>query len=178
VGLATSFEELQAWQAARELTSQIYSAVREEGFSRDFALGDQIRRAAISTMNNVAEGFDSASRNEFRRFLSYAARSASEVQSCLYVALDQGYLGTERFHILYGQSERVRRLCRSLSSYLAKGRKGDIIREPSASYNEQPHAQDHTRTPAHFQIRTPAHPRTRKRAKSHTRTRAHAHTRS
>jgi four helix bundle protein len=81
VALARRFEDLRAWQSARDLTSAVYALARNGEFARDFALSDQIRRAAISTMNNIAEGFDSASRAEFARFLRYAARSASEVQS-------------------------------------------------------------------------------------------------
>ena len=80
MGLVTRFEDLEVWQQARKLTADVYLVADGSALSRDFVLGDQIRRAAISTMNNIAEGFDSASRFEFRRFLRYAGRSASEVK--------------------------------------------------------------------------------------------------
>lgn len=76
-----NFEDLQAWQKARELAGEIYGMTRKDSLSRDFGLSDQIRRAAGSVMHNIAEGFDSGSDAEFRRFLRIARRSASEVQS-------------------------------------------------------------------------------------------------
>ncbi|MFB6273721.1 MAG: four helix bundle protein [Salinibacter sp.] len=82
------FEDIQAWRAARELTRAIYDVTSRSPFSRDFGLRDQIQRASVSIMANIAEGFDSASDQGFIQFLGYALRSATEVQSHLYVALD------------------------------------------------------------------------------------------
>lgn len=82
------FEEINAWIEARKLTKRIYDITNETRFSKDFELKDQIRRAAVSIMANISEGFDSQSNEEFIRFLIYARRSSSEVQSHLYVALD------------------------------------------------------------------------------------------
>jgi four helix bundle protein len=118
VALAERFEDLRAWQAARALTIEVYSLARTEGFGRDFGLVDQIRRAAVSTMNNIAEGFDSASRVEFARFLRYASRSASEVQSCLHVALDQNYITRARFDHAYASAASVRKLSAALTRSL------------------------------------------------------------
>ncbi len=118
MGLVQRFEDLQAWQEARQLTVQAYALTRARGFARDPGLSDQLRRAAVSCMNNVAEGFDSGSRVEFRRFLRYAARSASEVQSCLYVASDQGYVDAQAFTVTYGHAQAVRRLCMGLTRRL------------------------------------------------------------
>ena len=81
------FEEMHAWQSARDLVKLIYGATKQPDFSRDFTLRDQIRRAAISVMSNIAEGFGSGSGAEFIRFLGYARRSVSEMQSQLYAAL-------------------------------------------------------------------------------------------
>ncbi|MGF1484418.1 MAG: four helix bundle protein [Opitutales bacterium] len=86
------FEDLKCWRAARELCRKIYSVSQEGNFSRDFTLCEQMRRAAISAVSNIADGFDSGSEREFLRFLRYSQRSCSEIRAQLYVALDQGYL--------------------------------------------------------------------------------------
>ena len=83
------FEDVKAWQMACELTNLVYKVAASGAFARDFRLKDQIRDAAGSVMHNIAEGFDAGSDAEFIRFLRYSRRSASEVQSQLYVALDQ-----------------------------------------------------------------------------------------
>ncbi len=101
------FEDIEAWQLARELTKQIYEATKEDLFVKDFGLKDQIRRAAGSSMHHIAEGFDGGSNAECIRFLAYAQRSCTEVQSELYVALDQKYLTKERFAELYDLSKRT-----------------------------------------------------------------------
>ena len=101
------FEDIEGWQSARELTRQVYAVTRSGEFSRDFGLRDQITRAAGSTMHNIAEGFDGGSNPEFIKFLRYSQRSCSEVQSQLYVALDQGYLSQEEFDAIYAQAERT-----------------------------------------------------------------------
>lgn len=95
------FEDIEAWQLARELTKEIYVITGAGDFSRDFGLRDQIRRAAGSVMHNIAEGFDAGSDAEFIRFLRYAQRSCTEVQSELYVALDQHYVSEEQFKDLF-----------------------------------------------------------------------------
>jgi len=100
-----SFEEIEDWQSARELTKQVYAITRHGEFARDFGLRDQITRAAGSTMHNISEGFDGGSNPEFIKFLGYSQQSCSEVQSQLYVALDQGYLNREDFDLIYGQAE-------------------------------------------------------------------------
>lgn len=95
------FEEIEAWQVARKLTKEVYAATHQPGFERDFGLKDQIRRASGSAMHNIAEGFDGGSNAEFIKFLRYAQRSCSEVQSELYVALDQKYIDAHQFQELY-----------------------------------------------------------------------------
>ena len=96
-----SFEEIESWQMARELTKSVYSVSKVGGFATDYGLRDQIRRASGSVMHNIAEGFDSGSNPEFIRFLRYAQRSCTEVQSELYVAMDQAYLNEQQFQELY-----------------------------------------------------------------------------
>ena len=87
-----TFEEIDACQKSRELTKQVYRITAEGSFARDYGLKDQIRRAAVSIMSNIAEGFERSGTGEFTQFLATAKGSAGEVRSQLYVALDQGYL--------------------------------------------------------------------------------------
>jgi len=100
----TRFEDIEGWQLARELTGQVYAAAMRGAFAKDFGLRDQITRAAGSSMHNIAEGFDGGSNAEFAKFLRYSQRSCSEVQSQLYVALDQGYITPEEFDAIYQQA--------------------------------------------------------------------------
>ncbi len=97
----TRFEEIEAWQKARELVREVYQCSRTGPLGKDFGLRDQIQRAAVSTMSNVAEGFGRKSDKEFGRYLDIARGSAYEVQSLLYVAKDCGYLDDHSCHNLY-----------------------------------------------------------------------------
>ena len=90
-----NFEDLGIWQTARELASRIFMLTSKEPFSKDFRFRDQIRAAAGSVMDNIAEGFERSSRLEFINFLGIAKDSASEVRSQLYHALDQRYISEE-----------------------------------------------------------------------------------
>jgi four helix bundle protein len=112
------FEDVESWRKARCLTHAIYAITRTGGFERDFALRDQIRRACVSIMSNIAEGFDRGGNREFIQFLSVARGSAAEVRSQLYVALDAGYINQDRFGALRDQSEDVARLMGGLIRYL------------------------------------------------------------
>ena len=112
------FEDIEAWKLAREITVAIYRATDADDFSRDFGLRDQIRRAAGSIMHNIAEGFDAGSNAEFMRFLSYAKRSCTEVQSELYVALDRRYLTQQQFNTLYDQVRLTRAKIGAFIKYL------------------------------------------------------------
>ena len=94
------FEDFIAWQKARKLTRQIYKATNLPAFSRDFGLKDQIRRAAVSIMSNIAEGFERGRPSEFHQFLSIAKGSCAELRSQLYVALDAGYVNEPQFQEL------------------------------------------------------------------------------
>ena len=112
------FEDIEAWQKARELTKAIYALSNDGQFARDFGLRDQIRRASVSIMSNIAEGFSRQSNPEFIRFLSYATASATELQSHLYVALDQGYIDQGAFAELYSQATKVSKLINAFMTYL------------------------------------------------------------
>jgi len=112
------FEDVEAWQAARVLAAAIYDLSKATPLGRDYGLRDQIQRAAVSVMANIAEGFDARSDLEFRRFLGYAYRSATETQSHLYVALDQGYADDELFARLYDQAQTVKKLLNGFIWYL------------------------------------------------------------
>jgi four helix bundle protein len=114
----TRFEDIEAWQLARELTRKVYAATKTGAFSKDFCLRDQIRDAAGSSMHNIAEGFDGGSHAEFARFLGYAQRSCTEVQSELYVALDQGYVSEVEFQALYDDARKTRQKIGGFIKYL------------------------------------------------------------
>jgi four helix bundle protein len=112
------FEELECWQEARKLTKTIYTYTKRSDFAKDFRLSGQISGASISIMNNISEGFDSRSNNEFVRFLTYSRRSCSEVQNCLYIALDQKYILKKEFQSTYKHCEKVRKIIDGLIRYL------------------------------------------------------------
>jgi four helix bundle protein len=112
------FEEIESWKAARELTSKIYSITSKDKFSKDYGLRDQIQRASVSIMSNIAEGFDSRSNKSFINFLNYSYRSTSEVQSLLYVALDLKYLSKEIFVKLFAETDKIQGLIGGLIKYL------------------------------------------------------------
>jgi four helix bundle protein len=117
------FEDLIAWQKARVLTRDVYKATGIGEFSRDFGLKDQIRRAAVSIMSNIAEGFERGRPSEFHQFLSVAKASCAELRSQLYVALDAGYIKDDLFNELMPKATEVGRIIGGLRS--AVGRKRD-----------------------------------------------------
>ena len=125
--IIAKFEEIEAWQLARELTRQVYEVTRRGSFARDYGLRDQIRDAAGSAMHNIAEGFDGGSDAEFIRFLGYAQRSCTEVQSELYVALDQEYLSADEFDALYALAAKTRSKTGAFIRYLrqVESRRGE-----------------------------------------------------
>ncbi|MCX7969911.1 MAG: four helix bundle protein [Armatimonadetes bacterium] len=118
MAIAKRFEDLSVWQEARELVRQIYPLTGSAQFSRDNILRDQIRRAAISVMANIAEGFGRRTNRDFAKFLTQARGSASELQSHLYVALDQGYIEEQTFQQLYEKCDHISRMLQRLITYL------------------------------------------------------------
>ena len=121
----TRVEEIQAWQKARVVTKMIYEMTSEGGFERDFGLRDQARRACVSVMANIAEGFGRRGDREFVRFLNIVHGSACEAQSHLYVAHDLGYLSLKQFDGLYALLSEVARMIYALISHLRGGRGQD-----------------------------------------------------
>lgn len=115
-----NFEDLKAWQKARELAGYVYELTRKDKFSRDFGLRDQIQRVAGSAMHNIAEGFESGSDPEFVRFLKMARRSAGEVQSQLYLALDVSYIIEDERFKAHALATEVKRLINGMMTYLRK----------------------------------------------------------
>ena len=114
------FEDIEAWQKARELTKTIYAVSNDGKFARDFGLCDQIRRAAVSIMSNIAEGFGRGGNKEFIQFLSTAKGSASEVQAQLYVALDANHINNEQFQSLYALAQSTGNMIGGFIRYLQK----------------------------------------------------------
>jgi four helix bundle protein len=114
------FEDIEAWQLARELTRKVYRLTKKLGFTKDHGLKRQIQDAAGSSMHNIAEGFDSETNAEFMRFLRYAKRSCTEVQSELYVALDEEYISANEFKDVYEQARKTRAAVRGFINYLKK----------------------------------------------------------
>jgi four helix bundle protein len=112
------FEDIIAWQEARKLCDDVYSLTRKASFKNDYSLRNQIRRAASSVMLNIAEGFARRSDNGFKHFLYIARGSSAEVQSVLYIALDQKYITSEEFSRLYEKSNEVSRIITGLIKYL------------------------------------------------------------
>jgi four helix bundle protein len=117
----TRFEELYYWQKARELVNIVYNLSNEGRFSKDYDLCRQICRAVGSSMHNIAEGFDAGSDAEFSRFLKIARRSASDVQSQLYLALDRNYITEVQLKETYQLATEAKKLTNSLILYLNKG---------------------------------------------------------
>ncbi len=120
--LVERIEDLRAWQEARKLVKAVYAVTRERPFAADFGLRDQIQRAAVSAMTNIAEGFDCDSHAEFIRFLGYARRSVAEVQSLLYTALDVGYIDQPTFDALSNQCATTKALIGGLLASLRRRR--------------------------------------------------------
>lgn len=115
---AEKFEDLIVWQEARQLRKEVYAAAKNGAFSKDFEMRGQIRAAALSVMNNIAEGFERGSNKEFAQFLNIAKGSAGEVRSILYAALDEDYVTADEFEKLRERSLSVSRRCSKLITYL------------------------------------------------------------
>jgi four helix bundle protein len=125
------FEDIVAWQMGRELASTIYALTKVPVVAKDFAFVDQIRRAAVSIMNNIAEGYERGTNKDFAKFLFIARGSAGEVRSMLYVALDQGLIDQQTFDAYSGQ-------CRQCSAAIwglikALSRTGNWLERPPAT---------------------------------------------
>jgi four helix bundle protein len=116
------FEVFVAWQKARELARAVYDATTKNRFARDFGLRDQITRAAVSIMSDLAEGYERGTRSEFHQYIVVAKASCAEVRSDLYLAHDVGYLNPGHFERLMEQANEVARIVNALRSAVQKRR--------------------------------------------------------
>ncbi|MFA4837325.1 MAG: four helix bundle protein [Dehalococcoidia bacterium] len=130
------FEDINAWQKARDIVTIIYSVTNKGNFAKDYNLRDQIRRASISIMSNIAEGYGRQTDKEFTQFLYMARGSAAEVQSQLYVALDLGYLSKPAFQELYDLAEETMKLVSGFIKYLKSGAKSRVSQKSEALSRE------------------------------------------
>jgi len=128
------FEDLTSWQKARELNRLVYDATKKGAFAKDYGLHEQIRRASVSVMSNLAEGFERGGNREFIQFLSNAKGSCGEVRCQLYAALDEKYVTEPEFKELYERSQEISRL---ISGFMAYLRRSELR---GNKYKEQPTA--------------------------------------
>ena len=126
------FEDLISWQKARELNRLIYQISKNGNFAKDFGLRDQVRRASISVMSNIAEGFERGGDKEFLQFLSNAKGSCGEVRCQFYAALDENYLSEPEFNQLHERCQEVGRLLSGLMAYLRDSElRGSKFKKPA-----------------------------------------------
>ena len=115
-----SFEDLQVWKDSRILVKSIYQLTSDGKFSKDFGLREQIQRASVSSMNNIAEGFERNNNKEYVKFLGYSKGSAGEVRSMLYVAIDLGYISQDSFSVHYQMAINIITQISNFIKYLKK----------------------------------------------------------
>lgn len=130
----TRFEEIEAWKISRQLTNMVYTLGNQTGFNRDFGLRDQMRRASVSVMSNIAEGFESCTDIQSINFLGFARASAGEVPAQLYVALDQRYIADEQFKETYTLAEVCARQIAKFISYLESNPRKRRVSEDETDY--------------------------------------------
>jgi four helix bundle protein len=135
---AKRFEELEVWQRAKELTNLVYSHSSAGAFARDFGLRDQMRRAAVSIMSNIAEGFESQTQVLFIQFLGRAKGSAGELRAQLYIAHEQNYITNDEFKSAYSLAEVCSKQLARLIQYLESQPNTRRVREDEISYDVQP----------------------------------------
>lgn len=130
----TRFEEIESWKTARQLATMIYELSNQQGFNRDFGLRDQIRRAGVSAMSNIAEGFESRTDIQFINFLGMAKASVGEVRAQLYVAFDQKYITEEQFKEAFALAEICARQISKFITYLEANPRKRRISDEDADY--------------------------------------------
>jgi len=127
------FEDIEAWQKARVLTKLIYSLTKQGEIARDFMFKDQLRRAAVSIMANIAEGYERDGNKEFLQFLAIAKGSCGELRSHLTAAHDQRYSTREQYDAAYGNALEVSRMIAGLMGHLRRsGIQGKKYRKPAS----------------------------------------------
>ncbi len=132
---AKRFEELEVWQRAKDLTNLVYKFSTDGSFARDFGLRDQIRRASVSIMSNIAEGFESQTQAVFIKYLAYAKGSAGELRAQLYIVRDQGYITDEEFDQAFSAAEICSKQLSRFIHYLESQPNARRVREEEVAYN-------------------------------------------
>ena len=132
---AKRFEELEVWQRAKDLTNLVYKYSTDGAFSHDFGLRDQMPRASVSIMSNIAEGFESQTQAMFIKYLGHAKGSAGELRAQLYIAKDQRYLSEENFSEMFSLAEICSKQLARFIQYLETQPNARRIREDGAEYN-------------------------------------------
>ena len=127
------FEDLEVWKLARKLTGKIYTLSRAGAFAKDFGFRDQICRAVISIVSNVAEGFERRSNSQFTQFLHIANGSAGEVRAQLYIARDLGYISQKQFQDAYEDIVRIGKMLTSLTRHLCTHPKPSVFAKAAAA---------------------------------------------
>ncbi len=130
----TRFEEIDAWMTARELTRLIYALTDQGDFAKDFGLKNQIQRASVSIMSNIAEGFESRTQAQFLDYLGHAKASAGEVRCQLYIAMDLNYLNQEQFKKVFDLADKASRQIYRFMSYLETHPRSRRVREEGSEY--------------------------------------------
>jgi four helix bundle protein len=130
----TRFEDIEAWKTARESTRKVYAFAEQGRFSKDFGLKNQIQRASVSVMSNIAEGFESRTQAKFIDYLGHAKASAGEVRSQLYIALDLEYVTQEQFDQVFDLADKSSRQIARFMDYLESHPQSRRVREEGSEY--------------------------------------------
>lgn len=137
MGKITRFEDLRCWQEARQLVKNIYQLTAFGKLSKDYGLKDQLQRASVSIMINIAEGFSRYHKKEFIRFLNISQSSASEVKSLLYIICDLEYVEKSKIDHLQSRCEKTKALTLSLLKYVSLQLQTNSISEPLPQYRNK-----------------------------------------
>ena len=130
----TRFEEIEAWKTSRELTRMIYAFTEKGQFAKDFGLKNQIQRASVSVMSNIAEGFESRTQAQFLEYLGRSKASAGEVRCQLYIALDLKYLMQEQFKQVFDLADKSSRQIARFMDYLETHPQSRRVRQEGSEY--------------------------------------------
>ena len=130
----TQFEDIEAWKTARELTRMIYALTEQGQFAKDFGLKNQIQRASVSVMSNIAEGFESRTQAQFIEYLGRSKASAGEVRCQLYIGLDLKYLTEDQFNKMFDLADKSSRQIARFMQYLETHPQSRRVREEGSEY--------------------------------------------
>jgi four helix bundle protein len=130
----TRFEDIEAWKTSRELTHMIYAFTEQGQFAKDFGLKNQIQRASVSVMSNIAEGFESRTQAQFLEYLGRSKASAGEVRCQLYIALDLKYLAQEQFKQVFDLADKSSRQIARFMDYLETHPQSRRVRQEGSEY--------------------------------------------